>query len=202
MEVKKYTSMVITENYYTVEYDDKFFIIDPGYGSYSNLYKKIHDKTISIILTHGHADHIFDLLNFDFENVYLDDDARKTLVNPELNLGNYFKLGKMKVSEEKLKTNEELDENWKIIKTPGHTEGSCCYLFADKYLFTGDTLFFNSIGRTDLPGGNEMQMKESLDKLRTILQHNPELIIHPGHDRSGSAEEVLMNNPFLQSTYY
>ena len=197
MEVKKYTSMIITENYYTVEYNDNFFVIDPGYGSYSGLYKNIQNKKVSVILTHGHADHIFDLLNYDFENIYLDDNARKTLLNPELNLGKYFKLGEINVPAEKLKNNRELDEKWKVIHTPGHTEGSSCYLLDNKFLFTGDTLFFNSIGRTDLPGGNDLQMKASLRKLKELLDENPSLIIHPGHDRSGTAEEVLINNPFL-----
>ena len=197
MEVKKYTSMIITENYYTVEYDDKFFVIDPGYGSYSSLYKKIKNKKVSVILTHGHADHIFDLLNYNFENIYLDDNSRKTLLNPELNLGKYFKMGKIDVPSEKLKNNNELDKKWKVIHTPGHTEGSSCYLLDNKFLFTGDTLFLNSIGRTDLPGGNDLQMKMSLRKLKELLESNLSLIIHPGHDKSGTAQEVLDNNPFI-----
>ena len=118
-------------------------------------------------------------------------------MNPELNLGKYFKLGEINVPAEKLKNNRELDEKWKVIHTPGHTEGSSCYLLDNKFLFTGDTLFFNSIGRTDLPGGNDLQMKASLRKLKELLDENPSLIIHPGHDRSGTAEEVLINNPFL-----
>lgn len=197
MEVKKYTSMIITENYYTVEYNDKFFVIDPGYGSYSNLYKYIKNKKVSVILTHGHADHIFDLLNYNFENIYLDDNARKTLINPELNLGKYFKLGKIDVPPEKLKNNIELDKKWKVIHTPGHTQGSICYLLDNKFLFTGDTLFLNSIGRTDLPGGNDLQMKMSLRKLKELLESNPSIIVHPGHDKSGTAREVLDNNPFI-----
>ena len=63
-----------------------------------------------------------------------------------------------------------------IIKTPGHTRGSVCFLYED-VLFSGDTIFHNGIGRTDLPGGSETEMKNSLEKLKKIDYK----ILCPGH---------------------
>ncbi len=84
------------------------------------------------------------------------------------------------------------------ILTPGHTLGSCCYLITEKdggrYLFTGDTLFAGSIGRTDFPTGNITQMRESLKKLCALDGDMP---LYAGHNEETTLEKERKTNPFV-----
>ena len=119
---------------------------------------KIDPKKINkIILTHNHWDHTGGISLFKDAKVYGDkkDFKRKSIIE----------INKLPIKE------------LKIIKTPGHTEGSFCILYKD-ILFSGDTLFNNGyIGRTDLPGGNYNKIKESLKNLSKINYK----ILCPGH---------------------
>ncbi|MCH7593702.1 MAG: MBL fold metallo-hydrolase, partial [Chloroflexi bacterium] len=82
-----------------------------------------------------------------------------------------------------------------VIATPGHTPGSVSYL-SGQALFTGDTLFQNSIGRYDLPGGDgEQELQSIKDKLLTLPD---QMIVYPGHGPSSTIGEERANNPFLQ----
>ncbi len=73
---------------------------------------------------------------------------------------------------------------WSIIHTPGHTEGSCClYNELEKTLISGDTLFYRSWGRTDLDGGNESKIHESLFKIKDLCDEKSK--VYPGHDYFG-----------------
>ena len=73
---------------------------------------------------------------------------------------------------------------WKVIWTPGHTEGSCClYNEKDGLLISGDTLFYHGVGRTDFPGGSERKLLRSLSRLRKTI--SPDALVFPGHDYSG-----------------
>lgn len=74
--------------------------------------------------------------------------------------------------------------SWKIIHTPGHSQGSCClYSEKENALISGDTMFYHSWGRTDLAGGNEAQLQKSLSMLRKTIP--PETKVYPGHDTYG-----------------
>ncbi len=80
--------------------------------------------------------------------------------------------------------------HWRVIHTPGHTEGSSCfYNESEKALISGDTIFFQSYGRTDLPGGSEAQMQESLSKIFESLPSD--ILVYPGHGADGF--ELLAN---------
>lgn len=81
-----------------------------------------------------------------------------------------------------------------VLATPGHTKGGVCYLCADK-LFTGDTLFFCSCGRTDFPGGSSAQMLASLKKLADLPGN---YTVYPGHDRITSLDFERSNNPYMK----
>ena len=87
----------------------------------------------------------------------------------------------------------------KAILTPGHTAGSVCYLVTAKdggrYLFTGDTLFHGSIGRTDFPTGDLGQLRASLRKLVALKEDLP---VYPGHNEATTLFEEIKTNPFLQ----
>lgn len=82
----------------------------------------------------------------------------------------------------------------KVIATPGHTKGGVCYLCDDK-LFTGDTLFFCSCGRTDFPGGSSTEIIASLKKL-AALEGN--LIVYPGHERTSTLDFERAANPYMK----
>jgi len=86
--------------------------------------------------------------------------------------------------------------SYDIIETPGHTPGSVCIHFpTGNALFTGDTLFAGSAGRTDFPGGNATDLKASLQRL---LDLPPETRLFPGHGRPSTLAEEIRSNPFLQ----
>ena len=86
------------------------------------------------------------------------------------------------------------DKKIKVISTPGHTVGGVCY-FVDDKLFTGDTIFLESIGRTDLPTGNLKTLRQSLKKLAALTEDYP---IYPGHEESTTLFTEKKRNPFLR----
>jgi glyoxylase-like metal-dependent hydrolase (beta-lactamase superfamily II) len=80
-----------------------------------------------------------------------------------------------------------------VMSTPGHTKGSVCYL-AQNYLFTGDTLFYCSCGRTDFPSGSSDEMRESLQKLKSL---EGDFKVMTGHDKQSTLEFERKNNPYM-----
>lgn len=82
----------------------------------------------------------------------------------------------------------------KVISTPGHTSGGLCYI-CDNCIFTGDTLFFCSCGRTDFPTGSSTQILESLDKIASIEGN---LNVYTGHDRQSTLDFERKNNPYIK----
>ncbi len=88
------------------------------------------------------------------------------------------------------------DVDLEVIHTPGHSPGSVClYHRTEGILFCGDTLFYGSVGRTDLPGGDGKELKESLDKLTRVLPE--ETAVYPGHGPQTSIAQEKKINPFL-----
>ncbi len=85
----------------------------------------------------------------------------------------------------------------KVMHTPGHSKGSVCLYQSELgILFSGDTLFQGSVGRTDLPGGSSRDMKLSLDTLKAAVPHNVK--VYPGHGPSTDMERELKHNPYLR----
>ena len=152
-------------------------VVDAGWeiDKLIELAEKEKLKITKIILTHSHYDHI----------QKVDELAAKTkaaVYFHELDsesINKFIKNSGIKII--KLKNNDEIQVGnlkIKIIHTPGHTPGAICLLVENK-LLTGDTLFVNAIGRTDLPGGDAIKLFESLQKLKK-LDDNVEVC--PGHD--------------------
>lgn len=183
-------------NCYIVKENNEVLIIDPGKKAdriISNI--NVTEKVVGIILTHGHFDHIGAVDNLvEYYNcdvfINLKD---KELLNHKMNsMAGY--IGKVK-SEVKSLPEGKFNIgtfNLNIIYTPGHTEGSILIEYKN-HLFTGDTLFKNSIGRTDLYSGNNSKMFQSI---KLIKQLNSELIVYPGHGDSSILKDELINNPF------
>lgn len=154
-------------------------------------------KVKCIVNTHGHADHIGANTYFALP-VYIHQLDAKFLTNPELNLSSMLGLSLSSCAPAKLlKDGQTLkvgDISLKILHTPGHTPGGIC-LKADKFCLTGDTLFAQGIGRTDIPYASEEDLLTSIrEKLFTLPA---QVAIYPGHGPSSTIGEEKENNPFL-----
>ena len=148
---------------YLLKIENKLILVDASsketQAELLNDLEKLHIKPEQIeliILTHNHWDHIGNIDIFENAQIY----GNKT----DFKCKEVLDLDNLKMKE------------IVIIKTPGHTRGSVCFLYED-VLFSGDTIFHNGIGRTDLPGGSETEMKNSLEKLKKIDYK----ILCPGH---------------------
>ena len=189
------------------EENSECIIIDPG-GSF-DLIKKMIDKykltPKHILLTHGHFDHIGalnEMREYYRVDVYAHAECSRAIFDPLLNLSAYTGMTtgiqmKCEPAENILTDGQELDLcgiKVKAIHAPGHSKGCIVYI-AEDCVFTGDVLFNMSIGRTDLLGSDASQMKESLIKLKKILQRD--MKVYPGHGTGSYMSQELENNPFL-----
>jgi len=144
-------------------------------------------KVSNILLTHGHFDHIMaaeDLRKDTGAKLWALDKEKETLLDPNLNGDARFMRKNLQLTPDEFFHDGDvlklLGHDWKVIWTPGHTEGSCCFYIEDeKVLFSGDTLFQGSFGRFDMPGGDFSKISNSL---RNVLFRLPEdVVVFPGH---------------------
>jgi len=205
MKILTYRLGVFAANCYLLydEKSNKACLIDPAVYD-EKIADAISSKELSleyIILTHGHFDHILGANTFrektgakiaahEYETEYLED-PNKSLSGGET------------VSADKLlKDNDILtfgDISLKVIHTPGHTKGSCCFICEnEKVMFSGDTLFKRGIGRYDLYGGNYNTLMESLKKLKSI---NENYKIYPGHGDNTTLADEIVANLYLQEEF-
>lgn len=179
--------------------DDKFsVIVDPG-GDYNLIKQRIgNTQPKAILATHGHYDHIVHVAQLKKEYAipfYIHTGDAKLVKHANL----YVKVFKgdrpIEIPAIDIRIDEEGDLFFeslviKVLHTPGHTEGSTCFLVGDN-LLTGDLLFKNKIGRTDFPGGSLEKLKLSLKKIDSLA---PDALILPGHRANSSLEEERNNN--------
>lgn len=173
INVKTISVGILDANCYIVEKDDVCLIIDPG-DELEKIVREIVLKPIGILVTHSHFDHvgaldqlkkIYKIPVYKFEN----------LEEGTINIGNF-----------------KID----IIYTPGHADDCITYYFKDdEIMFTGDFLFKNSIGRTDLMTGSDTKMKKSISK---ILEYNDIIRVYPGHGPSTTLGLEKENNYYLK----
>lgn len=154
-----------------------------------------------ILLTHGHFDHVLGV-NY-FRNKYncqvLLHEADKELVERMPEFARNFGLppSDPQTIDEFVKDGDviKLGQNEiKVIHTPGHTQGCVCYLINDD-LFSGDTLFYECVGRTDLPGGNFKQIVSSIKEKLFVLDDN--IKVYPGHGPLSTIGHEKANNQFV-----
>lgn len=191
VQIKSVVVGMLMTNCYIVYDEDKkeALIVDPGASSVSikEAVNHLGVTPVAILLTHGHADHIGALPKVKEAYqvpVYVYKDEVPVLADPVFNLairgyelasddvklsdGQILELGGMKI---------------RVIHTPGHTPGGCCYYIEEAgILLAGDTMFRFSWGRTDFPGGSEIDLMRSIRQ--KLLPLPPETKVYPGHDCS------------------
>lgn len=184
------------------ENSKKGIVIDPG-ADFMKIKKKIEELKVNIekiVLTHGHADHIAasdQLKIYTGAEILIHSEDEKMLSDSTSNLS-FLAENKIEFSSaaESLKDGDTIrcgEIELKVIHTPGHSPGGIS-LLGEKEIFTGDTLFNGSVGRTDLPGSSWKEMKESLRKILSIKE---DLIVCPGHGPVSNLKWEKENNPFL-----
>ena len=164
------------------------FIVDPGDDELkiSANVSHIEMKPVAILLTHGHFDHIgaVEKLKKRYDiPVYASEVEDRLLLDNRANLSSMFGEPTMICADKFLRDGENVNIagfDIKFILTPGHTPGSGCYYIADEnVLFSGDTLFHASRGRTDFPGGSEAAVINSIKEKLLKLPGNTD--VYPGH---------------------
>lgn len=175
-------------------------IIDPGddYPKIKSFLAKHKLSPKFIVHTHGHIDHIQADDEFHL-TVYAHTLDVELLKDPDKNLSHFlsfpFKVNSPIKSLEDAEFISLDDISLEVIHTPGHTPGGIC-LRAENVVFTGDTLFAGSIGRTDFPGASNQQLIKSIKDRLFILAD--ETLVYPGHGPSSSIGEEKRDNPFLK----
>ena len=165
----------LEENCYILTIDDKCLIIDPG-DDFIKIKEKVGSKKVlKVLVTHYHFDHIGAL-----------DDVKKCY-NVDV------------IDNKSLHIQSIGPFNFEIIDTKGHKDDSVTYYFKDyKIMFVGDFIFEGSIGRCDMPGGNIIDMKESINKIK---KYDKDIILYPGHGNRTSILNELKNNIYFKGDF-
>ena len=179
------------------------FVVDPG-DSGDKIANYIRDQKMildHILLTHGHFDHIQgvrDLKNAIRGEICALDVEKELLADARMNVSAMTGRPEEMEADRWLHDGQQFESagiTMKVIHTPGHTKGSCCYFLEEqKVLFSGDTLFMESVGRADLPTGNEKDLMQSVRE--KVLPLPSETKVFSGHGPSTSIEYEQANNPY------
>lgn len=196
---------VQTNCYFAINADtSETLIIDPGASpdKLAELLEKENLKPAAILLTHGHFDHAGgaqELAEHFGIKIYAEEHERETLENPALNLSGWEGAQKVYHADQYLKDEQEFDLagfHIRVFHTPGHTVGGCCYFFPyQNTLFSGDTLFHMSIGRTDFPRGSASQLIRAVQEKLMVLPD--EILVYTGHNDNTTIGTERMYNPYL-----
>jgi hydroxyacylglutathione hydrolase len=198
LNLHKISGDIHSANCYIIDNGSDAVIIDPGgeLGAINLYLDNLHP--IAILCTHGHYDHIQNVHQLKMKYrvpFYLHSDDKRLMKHANF----YLKLvkgpGLIEIPEIDICINDSeiLDFSFvqfKVIHTPGHTEGSVCFSFGNN-LITGDLLMKNNVGRTDLPGGNP---KKILGSVKTITDKFPDVNIFPGHEENTNMKTELEHN--------
>lgn len=173
-------------------------VIDPG-DEAARLLAKIRENGLqveAILLTHAHFDHIGAVQALQHETgapLYVHEAEQKALTNPVYSM---VTEPLSFVADHVLRDNDTVtveSMTLTVLHTPGHTEGSVCYL-CENTLFAGDTLFAGSVGRTDFAGGSFTALRESLVRLSALPD---QVVVVPGHGAETTIGAEKRSNPFM-----
>lgn len=207
MKTQTFHVGIIDTNCYLVtdEVSGESVVIDPGAMS-PGLKNALEDKNVKyILLTHGHYDHILGVAEakrLTGAMVLISAEDAPCLYDGELSrAGLHFPEPQEHLTADRILKDGDIitlgKKEIKVMSTPGHTPGCVCYIFEDDNLiFSGDTLFQLSIGRTDFKGGSMSQMLSSLSKLSKL---QGEFAVFPGHGPATTLEFEKQNNPYMRN---
>lgn len=207
MKIARFSLGPLGTNCYILHNEENALIFDPGaegekvihYLTENNL------KPLAILLTHAHFDHIgaVDLLRTTYKiDVYGHGLEADWLVDPNLNRSNRFIGQEISTAKPEVLLNEEKyvieDFSFEVLHTPGHSPGSISFIFhEEKFMVSGDVLFLQGIGRTDLPGGDPDVLKQSIQKKLYNLPDN--YVILPGHGEQTNIGFEKENNLYVRA---
>ena len=209
MNITRMPLGILMANCYIIETEKKnAVLIDPG-SQPAKLIKYLDENNIipkKILLTHGHFDHIGavpEIVEKYGSEVYIHENDAVMLSDRRMSLADDVGGGIYRTVEKYNCVHDGdrivLDElDFEVLHTPGHTKGGVCYRCGDS-LFTGDTLFCLSMGRTDFPGGSLGEMYHSLKRLGAIPG---DLDVFPGHNETTTLDFERKNNPCLKGNPY
>ncbi|TQS74542.1 MBL fold metallo-hydrolase [Ornithinibacillus gellani] len=192
-------------NCYLLSQHQEALIIDPG-GDADQVIEYLESnqlKPLAILLTHAHYDHIGavgDLRKHYGLDVYLHANEKDWLMSPELNRSLYFDgVGYTTESPEQLILPGQMklgSFQFEVLHTPGHSPGSVSFVFkAEQFVVSGDVLFQQGIGRTDLPGGDTQVLVDSIRQ--KLYKLSDETIVYPGHGAATTIHAEKKQNPFV-----
>lgn len=196
---------VQTNCYFAMNEETKeLLIIDPGAGA-KQLAQRVRAQGASpaaILLTHGHFDHAAGAEELAKEFgilIYAHEAERETLESAQLNASWMEGTASTYRADIFLKDEQELDLagfHIRVLHTPGHTVGGCCYYFPyEDAVFSGDSLFCMSIGRTDFEKGSASELIRAIKEKLMVLPERT--VVYPGHNDVTTIENERMYNPFL-----
>ena len=206
LRVEQYVvGSVQTNCYFAInENTSEVMIVDPG-ACAARLAEIIDEKKLNptaILLTHGHFDHAGGAAElaerYDIK-VYAEEHERETLENPTINLSGWEGREISYHADVFLRDEQEIDLagfHIRVLHTPGHTVGGCCYYFSyQNAVFSGDTLFAQSIGRTDFPKGSASALIRSIEE--KLMPLPDETTVYTGHNEITTIGTERMYNPYL-----
>ena len=196
---------MVSTNCYLVYHETtkKGVIIDPAdNGEY--LVRKLKELGVTpeaVLLTHGHFDHILAVKDIQEEyscGIYAGKEEDRMLQDPSMNLTGTMGGDESSISADYLvqdgQTMELAGFTWKVLETPGHTRGSVCYYIpSEDVLISGDTLFAESLGRTDLPTGSMQEIVASITEKLLVLPEDT--MVYPGHGDPTTIGHERLYNP-------
>jgi glyoxylase-like metal-dependent hydrolase (beta-lactamase superfamily II) len=191
------TGQLATNTYFIPLFAEFVLVVDPGddgSGIVAAL-KANALNAVAVALTHHHFDHVLGhkAVLEQFPGIHVGAHTPQLVQNqptPDTVLSEGTTLDCL--VPEQTSEIRQAAAAWSVLRTPGHTEDSVClYNQAEKVLISGDTLFWQTYGRTDLPGGDNEKMAQSLNRL---FQLPPDTLVYPGHSKAGFS---LASNRFI-----
>ncbi len=217
LEIRTVPASLFGANCY-VMWDDKersALVVDPGPGTTEQVLEHLRDEELTlgaILLTHGHADHTWEaqqlsdaagsvpVLLPEPDMFFMEDPAGILgVIAEKFGMGQWRKPDRLEPIKD-LAFEPVAGVNVRMVPAPGHSPGSSFYLLGNAGLSTplalsGDVVFAGTVGRTDLPGGDEQEMRESLRTLAAVI--DPDTTLLPGHGPQATWRNELETNPYV-----